>query len=175
MRTLSDTEDVPEAVARNESRLEQLDRNWTELLQELRVVQTGVQLLTGFLLTLPFQQRFAGLTAREQHLYLAVVLASAGATALLIAPVSMHRILFRQNARAWMVAVANWCALLGIILLSLALVGVNSLIFDVVLNSGGAVAVAVATLTTLAALWFVTPVALRLLLRRRRSRATGSP
>src|SRR5205085_987308 len=61
---------------RDESPTKQLDRNWAELLQELRVAQTGVQLLTGFLLTLPFQQRFEHLTRAQQHLYLGIVLLS---------------------------------------------------------------------------------------------------
>ncbi len=69
---------------RRETELERLDRNWTSLLQELRVVQTGVQLLTGFLLMLPFQQRFEVLGLHT--VYLATVAFSVGATILLVAP-----------------------------------------------------------------------------------------
>ncbi len=84
---------------RGETEIQRLDRNWNSLLQELRVVQTGVQLLTGFLLTLPFQQRFDVLDPPMRNLYLATVGCSVGATVLLIAPVGMHRLLFRQRAR----------------------------------------------------------------------------
>jgi hypothetical protein len=82
---------------RGETELERLDRNWNSLLQELRVVQTGVQLLTGFLLTLPFQQRFDVLGEHMRVVYLATVGFSVGATVFLIAPVAMHRLLFRRH------------------------------------------------------------------------------
>jgi hypothetical protein len=82
---------------RGETEIQRLDRNWNSLLQELRVVQTGVQLLTGFLLTLPFQQRFDVLSGHMRLVYLATVGCSVGAAVLLIAPVAMHRLLFRQH------------------------------------------------------------------------------
>ena len=77
--------------ARDETPMQRLDRNWADLLQELRVVQTGVQLLTGFLLTLPFQARFEQLSAYERAVYLITVALSVAATGFLIAPVSLHR------------------------------------------------------------------------------------
>ena len=80
---------------RDETEAQRLDRNWSGLLQELRVAQTGVQLLTGFLLTLPFQQRFTQLDGVMRTVYLVTVACSIGATVLLVAPVSMHRLLFR--------------------------------------------------------------------------------
>src|ERR1700753_290333 len=92
---------------RHETPLERLDRNWNDLLQELRVVQTGVQFLTGFLLTLPFQQRVTELGATARDVYLAPVSAAVLATAALVAPVSAHRLLFRRHARDSMVAVAH--------------------------------------------------------------------
>ncbi len=83
---------------RNETPLERADRNYNELLQELRVAQTGVQILFAFLLTIPFQQRFGEMVnAGLRQEYLATLLVTAMATALLIAPVTMHRILFRQG------------------------------------------------------------------------------
>src|SRR4051795_12144025 len=85
------------ASGRDETELERLDRNWTDLLQELRVVQTGVQLLTGFLLTLPFQNRFVLLESYQRTAYLATVACAIGATGFLIAPVSLHRLLFRRQ------------------------------------------------------------------------------
>src|SRR5690349_5468234 len=86
-------------VGRDETPLERADRDWNELLQELRVVQTGVQLLTAFLLTLPFTQRFAELDPVHVNLFVGVVLLAATATGLLIAPVSLHRHLFRQRRK----------------------------------------------------------------------------
>jgi hypothetical protein len=91
--------------ARHETTTKRLDRNWADLLQELRVVQTGVQLLTGFLLTLPFQAFFTTLSAFEENVYLFTVACSVLATGLAIAPVSLHRILFRQRARRLTVSI----------------------------------------------------------------------
>src|SRR6476619_349027 len=85
--------------ARNESPMQRLDRNWADLLQELRVVQTGVQLLTGFLLTLPFQARFEQLSGYERTIYLITVALSVAAAAFQIELGSLHLILFRRHAR----------------------------------------------------------------------------
>lgn len=82
---------------RGETEVQRRDRNWNSLLQELRVVQSGVQLLTGFLLTLPFQQRFGVLDRPMRYVYLVTVGLSVGATVLLVAPVSIHRLLFRHR------------------------------------------------------------------------------
>ncbi len=149
--------------ARHETPTERLDRNWADLLQELRVVQTGVQLLTGFLLTLPFQARFEKLSMFQQNVYLVTVASSVIATGLVIAPVSLHRILFRQRARRQMVSVAHRLALAGLSALSLAIVGVVLLIFDVVKGpvTGWATAGIVAAL--LFALWFALPLVIRAL------------
>lgn len=145
-----------------------LDRNWSELLQELRVVQTGVQLLTGFLLTLPFQQRFTTLDDTDKHLYLGTVALSSLATLLLVAPVPLHRVLFRQHERELMVATAHWCALLGSVFLGLAMVGVNGLVFNVVAGRTAAGWAASAVGGTALALWLVGPLVLRLVARSRR-------
>ena len=95
-------EEHPEAAERwdadrDETEAERLDRNWSSLLQELRVAQTGVQLLTGFLLTLPFQQRFTQLDTTMRTIYLVTVACSLASTLLLVAPVAMHRVLFRKH------------------------------------------------------------------------------
>ncbi|MBF6175715.1 DUF6328 family protein [Nocardia blacklockiae] len=128
--------------ARHETRTERLDRNWSTLIQETRVVQTGVQLLTGFLLTLPFQAKFDDLLSRPMRwLYLATVAASIAATVFLVAPVAAHRILFRRHRLGRAVAAAHRFALTGLALLGMALTGVAVLIFDAV---AGAVAGVVA-------------------------------
>lgn len=146
---------------RDETPLERLDRNWADLLQELRVTQTGVQLLTGFLLTIAFQQRFATLQAHQRVVYLVVVSLASAATILLVAPVLAHRLLFRRGRRRDMVAFAHRCALAGAALLGVSLCGVVFFIFDVVEGlTAGIVAGAVAAVATLA-LWAAVPVGMR--------------
>src|ERR1700754_2235831 len=110
-RSVDDSEH-PEAqqrwdTDRDETEAQRLDRNWSSLLQELRVAQTGVQLLTGFLLILPFQQRFSQLDGTMRTVYLVTVGCSIGATVLLIAPVSMHRLLFRQHRMKTLVTTSH--------------------------------------------------------------------
>ena len=147
---------------RDETPVQRLDRNWGDLLQELRVVQTGVQLLTGFLLTLPFQARFEKLTAFQSNTYLCTLVASVIATGLLIAPVSVHRLLFREHARKVMVTAAHRLALAGITFLGLAVVGVVLLIFEVVQNRTTGVVAAGLAAVLLLTLWTGLPLALRL-------------
>ena len=97
---------------RDETEAERLDRNWSSLLQELRVAQTGVQLLTGFLLTLPFQQRFTELDGTMRTMYLITVACSIGSTVLLVAPVGMHRVLFRRHRLDAIVSASHGYAVL---------------------------------------------------------------
>ncbi|MBO0856034.1 MAG: sodium:proton antiporter [Nocardia sp.] len=126
------------AARRSETEAERLDRNLSGLLQELRVVQTGVQLLTGFLLTLPFQARFQEVPAVMRDVYLTVVVASIAATVLLTAPVASHRLLFRRHRLDRVVRTAHHFALAGLMLLGLALTGVAVLIFDTVAGATAA-------------------------------------
>jgi heme exporter protein D len=146
---------------RDETDTERLDRNWIELLQELRVVQTGVQLLTGFLLTLPFQQRFTALSDYQRGVYLVAVASSVASTILLIAPVSLHRAVFRQHARKLLVSASHRCALGGLTLLGLAVTGVVLLIFDTVLNHTAGTIAGTATFIGFLTLWGVIPRAQR--------------
>jgi hypothetical protein len=115
-----------------ESEQERLTRNFNELLQELRVTQTGVQILTGFLLTLPFSQRFTSLDDVQRSVYLAILVGSVIATGLIIAPVAFHRVLFRQGERPWIVTAANRAARAGLLALALTTSGVVWLVFDLV-------------------------------------------
>lgn len=133
-----------EASGRNETREERMDRNWGELLQELRVLQTGVQILAGLLLTLPFQERFTTLDDYQVGLYLTNVVVASLTTACILVPVSIHRRLFRKRLKEKLVTSANLLtkfALAGIGLLS---AGTAALVFDVVagrtagLSAGGA-------------------------------------
>ena len=141
---MSGVEDYTGRTGRNETREEQLDRNWAELLQELRVLQTGVQILAGFLLTLPFQSRFEDLDRFQVTLYLANVVVAALTTAFILLPVSVHRRLFRKRLKETLVSSADSItkiALAGIALLS---AGTAALVFDVTagrqagLTAGGA-------------------------------------
>ena len=120
---------------RDETETERLDRNWASLLQELRVAQTGVTLLTGFLLTLPFQQRFTELDSVMRAVYLVTVACSIGSTVLLVAPVGMHRLLFRRHRLEALVSASHSYAIAGLLLLGVALAGVSTMIFDLVVGT----------------------------------------
>ena len=146
---------------RDETPQEKADRNWNELLQELRVTQTGVQILTGFLLTLPFQQRFERLDSFEVGTFLVVVIVAAIATGLFIAPVSLHRALFGRRRKDETVAVAHRLAQLGLGALLLAVAGAVLLVFSVVVGRPEAVVVAAAVLVGLVGLWGVLPLVVR--------------
>jgi hypothetical protein len=146
---------------RHETPTEQLDRNWSDLLQELRVAQTGVQLLTGLLLTAVFQSRFAELTDYEHVIYLITVCLSTLSTALLITPVALHRGLFRQQARRPLVSAAQLCAVAGLTLLGLAVTGVVLLIFTVTAGRSAGVVAATVTAVVFVGLWAALPLALR--------------
>lgn len=146
---------------RNETETQRLDRNWSSLLQELRVAQTGVQLLTGFLLILPFTDNFHELDVVMRTVYLVTVACSIGATILLIAPVSMHRLLFRRRRMKELVSSAHTYALIGMSLLGIALAGVATIIFDTVAGRTSAWIAGGASLVTLAVLWYALPLGRR--------------
>ena len=143
---------------RDETEAQRLDRNWSSLLQELRVAQTGVQLLTGFLLILPFQERFTQLDATMRTVYLITVGCSIGATVLLVAPVSMHRLLFRRHRLKTLVAASHNYAIAGTLLLGTALAGVAILIFDTVVGRTGGWIAGGCTLVALVAFWYTMPM-----------------
>ena len=148
-------------TARSETEMQRLDRNWVSLLQELRVVQTGVQLLTGFLLTLPFQPRFDGLSTTMRVVYLATVGCSVAATVLLEAPVGIHRLLFRRHRLLSVVSIAHRLAYSGLLLMGLALAGVAVIIFGVVAgHTAGAIA-GICALTAQVYFWVVVPLWVR--------------
>lgn len=153
--------DVRWDADRAETEAERLDRNWSSLLQELRVTQTGVQLLTGFLLTLPFQQRFTVLDATMRTVYLVTVACSIGATVLLVAPVGMHRVLFRRHRLGRIVSTSHGFAIVGLMLLGAALAGVTIVIFDTVIGRPGAWIAGGTALLALVVFWFLTPLPMR--------------
>jgi hypothetical protein len=151
--------DADAAVAsRSQEKAKRLTRNLNELLQELRVTQTGVQILTGFLLTLPFTTRFPDLDQVQKMAYLGVLVGSVLATGLIIAPVAFHRVLFRQGEREWIVNAANRSARSGLVALALTTSGVVWLVFDLVTNRAAAHTAGALSAVFFAGLWGVLPV-----------------
>lgn len=146
---------------RGETEIERLDRNWTSLLQELRVVQTGVQLLTGFLLTLPFQTRFDVLGQDMRVVFLVTVGCSMAAAVFLIAPVGLHRLLFRRHRLSVLVSAAHRCAYAGLLFLGLSLTGVTVIIFGVVAGRTAGLIAGACAVVLFAVSWLGVPLLLR--------------
>jgi len=147
---------------RGEGELERADRNWTELLGELRVTQTGVAILFSLLLTVPFSARFETVEDFPRRVYLSALLLAAASFVVLIAPVAYHRLLFAQRQKPRIVRVANRFAICGLGLLCLALTAVLLLVADLLLARGAAVVLSAAFGLVTATMWF-----LPALLRRR--------
>jgi Family of unknown function (DUF6328) len=146
------------AAARGEDVEQVLDRNFVEILQELRVAQTGVSILFAFLLGIAFTAPFEAASALQRTTYVVTLLLTAGSSGLLIAPVAFHRILFRRRRRHELVDVANRLALGGLVLLLLAMVGAVLLVLDVVVGGPLAWGLAGGTALWLAWLWVVLPL-----------------
>lgn len=142
----------------DETEAEKLDRNWNELLQELRVSQTGVQVLTGFLLTLPLQPTFAELSSLKRDIYVVAITLSILATGLLVAPVAMHRVLFRKRRKESLVEVGNWLARVGLVALALASAAVAAFVFSIVFSESTGLWVGAGTLAMFALTWLVLPL-----------------
>ncbi|WP_373694934.1 DUF6328 family protein [Kineococcus terrestris] len=147
----------PYAGLRSETPTERQDRNWVELLQELRVVQTGVQLLTGFLLTLPFQARFAELDTFQRTVYVVVMLLAVTATVLFVAPVGYHRALFRRRSKRRLVDAGTRFAKAGLTTVALVVSGVVLLVVDVVLGRAWGVAAGSTIAALVVLFWWVMP------------------
>lgn len=137
--------------SKHETEKQRWDRNFADLLQELRVAQTGVQILFAFLLTLPFSSGFPGVSAFQKDTYIVALIAAAFATAMIISPVAFHRALFRQGRKPELVRYAHRMATGGLFFMLVAMVSSVLLITDYLLNIWVAV-----ILTTVTAAWFVT-------------------
>jgi uncharacterized protein DUF6328 len=146
------------AQARGQTTDEVLDRNLGELLQETRVVITGVQVLFAFLLTMAFTARFDELGAFGTTVYTVTLLSTASATLVLIAPVSFHRTLFRQQRKAQLVAFADGALLVGLALLLLGIASAVLLVLDVVLGRWPAVAACGFVVVLGAVAWYAIPI-----------------
>jgi hypothetical protein len=143
---------------RRETPYERLDRNFAELLQELRVAQTGVQILFAFLLTLPFAARFTVTPPRDRAVYAVTLAACAASIVFLIAPVSYHRLVFRQGRKGEVVNTTSILALVGTACLLAAVVGAVFLVADVVLDFTAALIMAAATAILAISLWYALPL-----------------
>ncbi|POH57274.1 DUF6328 family protein [Arthrobacter glacialis] len=160
----SPADDVGKLAAdsgRDETRNEQRDRQWDDLLQELRVMQTGTQIIAGFLLTLPFQSRFTELDQTATILYLCNVLLAALATCLMLVPVAMHRELLGLHVKDRLVASGHNILRIVLWLIGLLVVGTTALVFDMVLGRIEAIIVATALAVFLLAVLAAYPVLVR--------------
>ena len=149
------------AEPRDETEAERDDRNLAELLQELRVAGLGVQVLFGFLLSLPFTQRFSTLGQAQRQLYTATLLLAALSTALLLGPVAYHRLVFRRRQKEHLVRAANVMAICGLAAVGLAISGAVLLVIGHVDPGLPAVLITIATAGFFGGLWFVLPLARR--------------
>jgi hypothetical protein len=147
----------PAQIERDETEAERIDRNFTELLGELRIALPGVQVLFAFLLTVPFAQGFAALSSFERDLYLVVLLLTALASALLIAPTAYHRVLFRKGYKPEILAFANRAAMIGLAVLALAMSGAILLITHLIFSAAAAIVVGVVSGLVFATLWYLLP------------------
>ena len=143
---------------RDETPDERADRNLMELLQELRVAVTGVQVLFAFLMAVPFQQRFAEVTDAQIKIYFATLLLSVAATAFMIAPSAYHRLNFAQKDKRHIVDAAGRLAIIGLVCLALAMTGAVLLITDFLFKSGTVTVTVGLTAGLFAVVWFVMPL-----------------
>lgn len=147
-------------AARGESEVTRLDRHFTELLQELRIAQTGVQILFAFMLGLAFTPAFTNLAPSQHAVYLATLTVAAGSAAVLIAPVSHHRMVYGRRLRADLVRTTDKFVRTGLVLLLIAMIGAVDLAASFVLGPWAA-ALAGGIAAVFAACWYAVPLWLR--------------
>lgn len=150
-----------EGDPRNETEAQRDDRNMMELLNELRVAALGVQVLFGFLLSLPFTKRFVMLGPVQRDIFVADLLLCILATAMLLAPVAYHRVVFRRGLKESVVKNTSAMALAGLICVGLALTAAVVLVVSFVLSGASAVIIGILVICLFAMLWFVFPLAKR--------------
>lgn len=145
----------------SEDEHERLDRHWNELLQELRLAQTGTQILFAFLLSIAFTNRFQDADAFTHDVYAITLVASALAAGLFLAPVSFHRIVFQQQMRDRMIPIASRMTTAGLVFLTLAINGGILLAIDVVLDRRTAIITVTGVLLWFILFWYVLPTWIR--------------
>nr|WP_205245033.1 DUF6328 family protein [Diaminobutyricibacter tongyongensis] len=169
--TPEDDRDADPRDGRDETRSERSDRNWSDILQELRVTQTGTQIVSGFLLTLAFQQRFAELNGFQTGTYLGLVLMAAACTALGLAPVALHRTLFGRHEKPEAVAIADGLLRSTLVLVALLTTGVVFFVFEVTVGLALAIAAGLLVLMLMIVLLLAMP---RIVRSRSRSETAAS-
>ena len=156
------------ATRPDESERARVNRNFNEQLQELRIAQAGVQILFAFLLTIPFQQRFTGLTAVQRNVYLVTLMAAAVSVFVLMAPVAMHRALFREGLKESIVRHTDRLIGIGLFTLAIGIIGGVVLVLDVLVSHETAFVVGAVLGVLALSLWVVLPARQR---QRRRDAA----
>jgi hypothetical protein len=146
----------------HESEPERLDRNLDQLLTELRVAMPGVQVLFGFLLTVPFSQRFADVTSFQKDMYLVSLCAAGVATAFLVAPTAFHRMVFRRGQKRHLVFAANKWTIIGLAALAIAMNSAILLVADFLFDAWVAIVVIALMGALYVGLWFIWPLLRRL-------------
>lgn len=146
-------------MAHDESTEERLDRELGELVQELRVMLPGVQVLFAFLLTVPFSQRFARLSDLDKALFLTSLGSAAVASALLLAPSAFHRLRFRSHDKERLIVTSNRFAVAGSVFLAVAMTSAVYLVTDFLYGSSLAAAVTAGLAALLVTVWYVVPLA----------------
>lgn len=148
---------VSQGETSGDERPGRLDRELLELLNELRVVLPGVQALFAFLLIVPFNDRFAGVTEQERAVYIVALMASAFACVLFITPPAFHRLRFRRHDKDQLVRVGNRCAIAGLAALALAMVAAVFLVTSVILGGGTAALLTAFIGVSIVGLWWLLP------------------
>lgn len=151
-----------QGTGRDETELERIDRNLSELLQELRVALPGVQVLFAFLLILPFNQGFTKVSGFEKDIYLVTLLCTALASILLIAPSMHHRLLFRTDNKEEILLLSHRFAMAGLAVLGLAITGAVLLVSHYVFGETSAIVASTATALTMLAVWVAIPLGVRI-------------
>jgi len=160
--------------AQDETEEERLDRNFEDLLQELRVSQNGTQILFAFLLTVPFSSGFKTVTDFERGVYFAALLLAGMSAAMLIAPAAMHRVLFRSGLKKELVFASTRVALGGQALLTIAVSASVLLVGDYLYGTVAGVVLAVLMFIFWTTWFFVVPLNIRRRHRHRPEDTTAS-
>jgi hypothetical protein len=156
------SEQSEEAEAeRDETRPQRLDRNTVELLNELRIAATGIQVLFAFLLIVPFNTGWKQVDGFERTVYFVTLLVVALAAFLLMAPPIHHRLLFRHGEKPFLIRVGNYMAISGMVCLGLGFIGILVLVSDVVVGGAAPAVVGVLAAAVIAGLWFLLPLVRR--------------
>jgi hypothetical protein len=147
-----------EAVSVEEAEQQRWQHNFEELLQELHVAKTGNQILFAFLLILPFTSKFDTVSSLQRIVYIATLVATSVATALIIAPVSHHRLTFRKGLKPQVAQLASRLAIVGLFLILISLTGALFLAIDVAVGNTRAAITTSGVALLFVGLWYVLPL-----------------